>query len=335
MPSIFYPYLVDNIGSVQTIHRELAKRLHGRYTFTGFVWSDPDKITEYFDEYVNVHNRSRPLKAYLYSKPYLRNFDLVHTGQPSHFMRNRYLTKLPALRTNLVYTIHTPMDVQTPAGQYVKEITAQADIVTAVYPYVEEWAKESLGLTDVRVIFNGVDFALFHPDQAATDPKYILYVARFSDDKHPEFPTKLGPLLPKFEFHVAGGYPADSKLINDIPDNVTYHGEVSKPQLAKMYASASALLCPFEEHGAGMVALEAAASGTPVIALDTGASSTTVPEGAGLLCKSLDPNEWADVVRTICEDPPALNPRDAISQFSWENVVERYDEVYRELLCGH
>jgi len=71
-------------------------------------------------------------------------------------------------------------------------------------------------------------------------------------------------------------------------------------------ASCDVLLHAGNQETFGLVALEAMASGIPVVAARAGALPELVPFYSGRLCRPLDPRAMAHTVRELFEDDPRL-----------------------------
>lgn len=110
-------------------------------------------------------------------------------------------------------------------------------------------------------------------------------------------------------------------------------GYVGEDDLACLYARAAAVLFPSVYEGFGFPAVEAMASGTPVIA----GRASSIPEvvgDAGLLIEPLDADAWTAAIRALLEDPSraeGLGRRglERASAFSWAETAARTLAVYR------
>lgn len=80
-------------------------------------------------------------------------------------------------------------------------------------------------------------------------------------------------------------------------------GFIDRDELARVYASADICVLPSETETVGLVALEAMASGTAVLAADAGGFKETVRSGTnGLLANPQDPCAFADAIVKLCRD---------------------------------
>jgi glycosyltransferase involved in cell wall biosynthesis len=115
-------------------------------------------------------------------------------------------------------------------------------------------------------------------------------------------------------------------------DRVRYLGSVGREQGGQLLRTARALLhlIHFEEPF-GLSVVEAMASGTPVIAYDRGAVRETVRDGeTGFIVSSVP--EAVDAVSRIEELDRSMIRRHVEHSFSSDRMVERYLEVYREVV---
>ncbi len=109
-------------------------------------------------------------------------------------------------------------------------------------------------------------------------------------------------------------------------ESVRFVGAVDDDTLWNCYAAADTLVFPLirvkgDVEGFGMVAIEAAASGTPTVAFPVGGVVDAVSEGKnGLLVPEGDYRAFADAVISICRGSPpsAADCRSHALQFGWE-----------------
>ena len=107
-----------------------------------------------------------------------------------------------------------------------------------------------------------------------------------------------------------------------------------QPDLAAWYRAASVVTVPSYSESFGLVALEAQACGTPVVAAAVGGLRTAVRHGeSGILVDSHDPDDYARVLSELAASPRALARMSAgavrhASGFGWSAAVDRLLGVY-------
>jgi D-inositol-3-phosphate glycosyltransferase len=123
-----------------------------------------------------------------------------------------------------------------------------------------------------------------------------------------------------------------------ISDVVRFHPPVGQTELADWYRAASALVMPSYSESFGLVALEAQACGTPVVAASVGGLPVAVRDGeTGFLVKGHDPREWAHTLQHLV-DAPGLGLRMGAAaachaaKFGWTSAAAETIEVYREAM---
>ena len=122
-----------------------------------------------------------------------------------------------------------------------------------------------------------------------------------------------------------------------LSDRVTFAEPVPHREMPDVYRAADLVLVPSRSESFGLVAAEAQASGTPVVAANVGGLGTVVPpDGGGLLVDGWDPEDWASSAREVLTNPGVasqLANRGPIhaESFSWEVTVERIVEIYQDL----
>jgi glycosyltransferase involved in cell wall biosynthesis len=151
-----------------------------------------------------------------------------------------------------------------------------------------------------RVVPNVVDTSLFRPGdepRAGLLAVSLLYEAKGFDvllDALARLPGERlrlvgdGPLRPALE--------AQTKRLG-VADRVVFHGQAPKQEVAALMRRARLVVVPSRFETSGVVALEALASGTPVVASAVGALPELLAGGGGLLARPGDPEDLARRVR--------------------------------------
>lgn len=121
-------------------------------------------------------------------------------------------------------------------------------------------------------------------------------------------------------------------------DLVLFLGKRSQETLPYYYSAAEVLIMPSHYESFGMVALEAMACGTPVVASQVGGLAFLVQDGVtGLVVPGGEPEMLADTLtRLICE--PELRRKlgtqaaDYARNYSWDKITARILELYKQLI---
>ncbi len=107
-----------------------------------------------------------------------------------------------------------------------------------------------------------------------------------------------------------------------------------QPELANWYRAATIVMVPSYSESFGLVAVEAQACGTPVVAAAVGGLRTAVRDGvSGVLVDSRDPARYARAMRDLIDRPQKLaqlsaGAREHASRFGWSATVDRLLDLY-------
>jgi D-inositol-3-phosphate glycosyltransferase len=111
--------------------------------------------------------------------------------------------------------------------------------------------------------------------------------------------------------------------------------------LADLYRAADIVAVPSHNESFGLVAMEAQACGTPVVAAAVGGLVTAVrDQHSGVLVDGHDPRDWATVLNDLLRQPGrrAMLSRGAVehaAQYSWTRTASGLLAVYREAMIHH
>ncbi|PWI16418.1 D-inositol-3-phosphate glycosyltransferase [Streptomyces sp. Act143] len=126
-----------------------------------------------------------------------------------------------------------------------------------------------------------------------------------------------------------------------IADVVRFRPPVGQDQLADWFRAASLLVMPSYSESFGLVAIEAQATGTPVLAASVGGLPVAVRDGeTGFLVRGHNPADYARVLARFADDPQltaragAAAARHAQS-FGWDTAAAATADVYTAALQAH
>ncbi|MEI8056723.1 MAG: D-inositol-3-phosphate glycosyltransferase [Actinomycetes bacterium] len=219
----------------------------------------------------------------------------------------------------------------------------------------------------VAVVHPGVDLDSFTPGNRAQarsrvgladDKLILLFVGRIQPLKAPDvllrataaLVTATPSLRDRIQLVVVGG-PSGSGLAHPhaledlavelhIGDLVRFVPPVGHDELVHWYRAADICVVPSYSESFGLVAIEAQASGIPVIAARVGGLPTAVADSvSGVLVDGHDPREWANALAGLLTDDTlrAKYARGAIGHsagFGWEATASATLEVYRDALAS-
>jgi D-inositol-3-phosphate glycosyltransferase len=119
-----------------------------------------------------------------------------------------------------------------------------------------------------------------------------------------------------------------------LADHVRFVGAVQHDHLADYYAMADVCVVPSLTESFGMVALEAQALGTPVIAASVGGLREVVEDGVtGFLIEGHDPEDYARAMAEVLDDAGRAaemgdEARRRAGRFTWLRAVDRLAAIY-------
>ena len=122
-----------------------------------------------------------------------------------------------------------------------------------------------------------------------------------------------------------------------LQERVTFVPPQPHGRLALYYRAADVCLVPSRSESFGLVALEAAACGTPVVAAAVGGLRTLVAHGvSGFLVEDRDPAAYAGHVRRLLADPVlaasmGMEARARASAYRWSITAARLRRLYADL----
>lgn len=188
------------------------------------------------------------------------------------------------------------------------------------------------------------------------DQKIIFYVGRFDPRKGIETLVRAVGCSqirhdPQVKLIIGGGSrPGQSDGIErerieaivdelGMRDITTFTGRISDELLSVYYTAADVCVVPSHYEPFGLVAIEAMACSTPVIASDVGGLQfTVVPEETGLLAPPKDEVAFAEAIDRILSHPDWRNQlgqrarRRVEEKFSWDGVAHQLSDLYLQFV---
>ncbi|MDR7085966.1 D-inositol-3-phosphate glycosyltransferase [Aeromicrobium panaciterrae] len=308
------------------------------------------------------------------------HFDLVHShywlsGQVGTVARERWGVPLVHTMHTMAKVKNAQLaegDSPEPIGRVYgeEEIVRLADQLVA---NTSEERRELIELYDadpdrVAVVHPGVDLEVFKAGRQdvarkmlgiPSDAALLLFAGRIQPLKAPDVVLNAAAVMlerdpglrDRLVVAIVGGasgsgleHPtalSDLSTSLGLDDVVRFIPTVSQSELADWYAAASVVCVPSYNESFGLVAIEAQACGTPVVAARVGGLPTAVSDGvSGVLVDGHDPADYASALHPLLVDAEL---REGMSHkavhhaesFGWDVTAERTLEVYADAIAAY
>ena len=271
----------------------------------------------------------------------------------------------------LVSTFHTLARVKAETGDTEPELRerAEAQVIGCSDAILASCVAEADQLVRlygadpgrVEIVAPGVDHAFFSPGDrggarhalrhlALGAAPVLLFVGRIQPLKGLDVAVRAFAALgrPDATLVVVGGASGAAgsvevdrigKLVGElgVADQVRFVDPVPHHLLSTYYRAADVCLVPSRSESFGLVALEAAACGTPVVAAAVGGLRTLVDhERTGFLVEGRDPADFAAYAQEILTVPSvaeALSAQAALRarDFTWSTAAARLRRIYTDI----
>jgi glycosyltransferase involved in cell wall biosynthesis len=184
----------------------------------------------------------------------------------------------------------------------------------------------------VHVISSGVDTRQFSPAPRAGDgPPRFLYVGSLTPRKNLARLMEAFATLDDGTLTIAGGGPLADALRAMAPPGVAFVGAVGRDRVREELRRADVLCLPSLVEPLGQAALEALATGRPVVATRVGGAAELVDESCGALVDPLDVVSIAEGMRRAVSIPVPCEAAVAVArEHSLERQAERVERVLRD-----
>ncbi|WP_307803034.1 glycosyltransferase [Frigoribacterium sp. PvP032] len=232
-------------------------------------------------------------------------------------------------------------------------LARESDSVVAISHAEAETVTSRLGGDPARVaiVLPGVDAELFRPlaaDETAPHPTVVV-AGRLEPLKGPDLAIEAVAAVPaelRPELVIAGG--ASTEFVGYERDlaalagrsglDVRFLGPQTRAGLSTLLREARLVLVPSHSETYGLIALEAAASGVPVVAASSGGLRESVVDGVtGVVLDSRDPAVWGETVTRLLGDGElwgrlARASRERALEHPWSLSAAELSDVYCRLV---
>ena len=280
--------------------------------------------------------------------------DIVHVVNPvilglwgTAITKRRNLPLLASFHTDITqYAVHLKLSFLSPLSRtFLRDVHNQAHVnLCTSQPMVN--SARGLGIKRVRLWPKAVDTARYGPDNASKEMRRLLsggepdkplmiYVGRLSHEKRLDWlyapVTQLGGVRLAF----VGSGPAEAYLRERFRDTPTvFTGYMSGEELASAYASADVFAFPSDTETLGFVAMEAMASGVPVVGARAGGIPDVISHGRnGFMFTPGDLGELTERLRALLFDPVlrgemGRKARASVEPHNWRSSTRRLVDYY-------
>ncbi len=275
-------------------------------------------------------------------------FDIAHSGHP---------LLMPASHAAQVITIHdldflehperTSREIRRDYPALIRDHARRADLVVVSSKKTHAHVKTELGLEEEQLALCPAGAPGWPPRDPTERGTYLLFVGTLEPRKN------IGALLDAYErlaerrsdtppLHIAGRQTLESAEWLEriarppLAGRVRDLGYVAADQRRAMYAGAAALVIPSLNEGFGLTALEAMATGVPVIASNRGSLPELVGD-AGVLFEPDNVEGLAAALETMAFDADAAKSHSArgvtrAADFSWTRSAAELRRGYERAI---
>lgn len=361
------------LGGSGAVAAELGKALAARGHQVHFIVTDVPFRLGGFYQNVFIHQSETTSYPVLRTPPYDfalaalmaeiavdYELDVLHVHYALPFAVCAYLAKsmvaprpLPVV-TTLHGTDVTVLAQDRSMYNVIRLGIQEADAVTAVSQSLIAQTQSLFQIErDISCVYNFVDPDVFHPirrgtlrDQVAPNgEKILLHISNFRKVKRiPDVLRVFARVCERVPavLLLAGEGPewaAARDLARDlgVMDKVHFLGR--QDEVASLFALGDVFLLPSEKESFGLVALEAMASGVPVVASDAGGIPELVAHGeTGYLAQVGDVEKMAELTLSIlCDEGrqramSAASRQRAIEHFNITDKVAEYEAIYQSVI---
>jgi len=283
---------------------------------------------------------------------------LVHTMHTMARVKNMNLAEgespEPMIR------VQGEMQVVAAANALIANTDAEAASLVSLYQACPD---------NVSVVSPGVNLSTFTAGAGrkaareviglATDAHILAFVGRIQPHKGPEVLIRAVAEMLSHSPHLrpklitiimggaSGGGLGEVERLKDlvswlgISDVVRFEKPVPRVELPQWYRTADLVCVPSYSESFGLVALEAQACGTPVVASAVGGLRTAIADGiSGVLVDGHDPRAWSSVLARLIQEPQrrvllSMGAVDHASYFGWDATARGTLDIYDRIISNN
>lgn len=352
-------YLVHSLDPASGWGR-LAREVINRMIKAGIKVEVLTEVGSKFPGEKVILKRSWPaLLSCLNARKYFKKTDLVHSFEANPYAIIAYLAGIGLNKKNIItttgaYSVQSLYRFSTKI--ILKRVYRKAKKILCISRYIEKEIKRKVNLNNTKVITLGVDFKRFSGNRKKSLERFILGVGNlgFRKGYHVSIPAfaEVAKRTPNIKYYIAGR--ANKEILDkyqwivekyNLKDRVVFLGSLNDKELKKLYLSAELFILTsvnIKHHfeGFGLVFLEAASAGLPVIGTSNcGITDAVLENKNGLLVPQNDIKATAQAMLKILTNSDLKNRFSKTSikwakENSWDNVVKKYIKVYEDVISN-
>jgi D-inositol-3-phosphate glycosyltransferase len=325
------PALIPNISDAfsKVLEDEKYDVLHSHYWISGKVAMPVAK------------KFGIPLAHTMHTMARVKNMNLAEGERPEPMIRVQGETQVVAAADALI------ANTDAEAASLVSLYEACPDNVSVVSPGVDLYtftagngrkaAREAIGLPqDAHIL------AFVGRIQPHKGPEVLIRAVAEMLNHSPHLRTKLITIIMG---GASGSGLGEVDRLKDlaswlnISDVVRFENPVPRAQIPQWYRAADLVCVPSYSESFGLVALEAQACGTPVVATAVGGLRTAVADGiSGVLVDGHDPRAWSSVLARLIQEPQrrvllSMGAIEHASHFGWDGTARGTLDIYDRIIA--
>jgi len=287
---------------------------------------------------------------YLSSDAFRRAFLEIHDSQPPFDLVHCHAFDYPAYtlasfahsRARPIHTLHLPAVDPAINRSLASLQAATARFAPASRPALVTVSQRcaatytAVGVAIERVIYNGVAEGI--PYRAQAEDDHLLFVGRIAPEKGAATAIRVAQASGRRLLMLGAIYDQQyyrSQVAPHLGAQIEHRGAVSREQVYDEMGRAAALLFPVAwDEPFGLVAAEAMAAGTPVLAYARGALPEIVVDGeSGYLLPTDDEAGLIAAVGRVGQLERAACHAAAVRRFSLSAMLDAHESLYTDLLA--
>ena len=325
------PALIPNVSDAfsKVLEDEKYDVLHSHYWISGKVAMPVAK------------KFGIPLAHTMHTMARVKNMNLAEGERPEPMIRVQGETQVVAAADALI------ANTDAEAASLVSLYEACPDNVSVVSPGVDLYtftagngrkaAREAIGLPqDAHIL------AFVGRIQPHKGPEVLIRAVAEMLNHSPHLRTKLITIIMG---GASGSGLGEVDRLKDlaswlnISDVVRFENPVPRAQIPQWYRAADLVCVPSYSESFGLVALEAQACGTPVVATAVGGLRTAVADGiSGVLVDGHDPRAWSSVLARLIQEPQrrvllSMGAIEHASHFGWDATARGTLDIYDRIIA--